>query len=49
MDHATVAVPCCILQPAFPPEFSEELGPQLIEAWGYVTGEAQRLLLLLML
>ncbi len=26
------------LQPAFPPELDGELGPQLIEAWGFLTG-----------
>lgn len=33
------AVLCVLwLQPAFPPELDGELGPQLIEAWGFMTG-----------
>lgn len=31
---------CCCLQPAFPPELDGQLGPQLIEAWGFLTGES---------
>lgn len=26
------------MQPAFPPELDGDLGPQLIEAWGFITG-----------
>jgi hypothetical protein len=38
-------VVCCLcatwlLQPAFPAELEGQLGPQLIEAWGFLTGQA---------
>lgn len=35
--------PYLMLQPAFPPELGGQLGPQLIEAWGFLTGFADLL------